>query len=142
MNDQAPRPMSAAVAVGLGIRFVSELVMFAGLGVAGYRLADGLLAGALLAVVAPAAGIAVWGAWVAPRARNRLPDPARAAVEVALFAGTGAALAVTGTPVAGAVVGVLGVVMTGVERAWLKDTYGPAAQRPEHLTGSGPARGR
>jgi hypothetical protein len=41
----------------------------------------------------------IWGRWVAPRAGRRLQDPARLAVEVALF-GTGvAALLVAGAVV-------------------------------------------
>ena len=36
-------------------------------------------------VVEGAAVIVVWGAWVAPKAPRRLPDPLRLAVELAIF---------------------------------------------------------
>jgi hypothetical protein len=36
-------------------------------------------------VLLPVLGALVWGRWVAPRAGHRLPDPARAVVEVVLF---------------------------------------------------------
>lgn len=38
-----------------------------------------------LGILEGAAVIVVWGIWVAPRARQRLPDPLRLAVELAIF---------------------------------------------------------
>ena len=69
-----------------GIRFLAEMAMLFALGWIGYQLGeDTLLLSIFLAALFPAVAIAVWGRWVAPRARNRLRDPARLAVEVALF---------------------------------------------------------
>jgi predicted histidine transporter YuiF (NhaC family) len=40
----------------------------------------------VLGIVLGVAVIAVWGAWVAPKAKRRLPDPLRLLVELAIFA--------------------------------------------------------
>lgn len=58
--------------------------MFAALAYTGAAIADGLVA-ILLAVVLPLAAVAAWGAFVAPRANRRLPDPARLLLELLLF---------------------------------------------------------
>ena len=50
------------------------------------------------------------GAWLAPRARRRLADPARLALEVVLFLAGGLALLAAGQPELGAALAVLGVV--------------------------------
>ncbi len=78
------------MSVLLLVRFLAELGLVAGLAWGGYRLGQqvGVVAGLVLAVLLPALGIAVWARWVAPRASLRLPDPQRALVEFALFAGT------------------------------------------------------
>ena len=80
-----------------GIRFLAEIAMLFALGWIGSRLGgDALLLSIFLAVLLPAVAIAVWGKWVAPRARNRLKDPARLSVEVALFGITVAGLVALG----------------------------------------------
>jgi hypothetical protein len=40
----------------------------------------------LLGIVLPIVVALVWGAWIAPRARRRLPDPGRLALELVIFA--------------------------------------------------------
>jgi hypothetical protein len=40
----------------------------------------------VVGIIIGAAVIAVWGAWVAPKAQRRLPDPARLLVELVIFA--------------------------------------------------------
>lgn len=72
----------------LTLRFLAELGMLAALAWAGWHLGDGGVAAILLGVLLPAAGAAVWGLWVAPRARRRLDDPVRAVVEALLFFGS------------------------------------------------------
>ena len=76
----------------LAVRFVSEMALLAAAAwAAGARMhspAPAALAGAATALVVAA----VWGLWVAPASRRRLPDPARLAVEVVLFAGVAVAL--------------------------------------------------
>jgi hypothetical protein len=83
-------------AANLVLRFALELAAIAAL------IRWGLDAGAstateiLLAVAAAGLFIAVWGRWIAPKAANRLQDPARLIAELAIFAVAAAALAIGG----------------------------------------------
>lgn len=105
----------------LTVRFLTELALFAGLAVAGALIGSGVVLHIVDAVLWPAVAIAVWALWCAPRARYLLPDPARLAVEVVLFAGVGVALAAAGYLVAGVVVGVVGIGTAAAVRAVVKD---------------------
>jgi hypothetical protein len=87
-------------AVLLTVRFGSELAMLALLAVVGARAGSGVVWSVLLGVAAPLAAAAVWGVAVAPKARRRLPDPARLVVELVLFALTAAGLVAVGLGVA------------------------------------------
>jgi hypothetical protein len=49
---------------------------------------------------------AVWGAWIAPRARRPLPDPARLALELVIFAAATASFLAVGQPVVAVASGV------------------------------------
>jgi hypothetical protein len=69
----------------LGLRFVAELAMLGALAWGGWHLVDSTPLSLTTAVLLPAAAAVVWGRWVAPRAGHRLPDPARAGVELVLF---------------------------------------------------------
>jgi hypothetical protein len=86
----------------LGLRFVLELAMLAGLALGGWGLAGSATAATgirvVAAVAAPAAGAVVWGAWIAPKARRRLDDPARLALESVLFALGAGGFLVAGRP--------------------------------------------
>lgn len=64
----------------LALRFLLELVALAGLAEGGDAAG-----GWVLAVLAVVAGAVVWGLWCAPKARRRLSQPARTAVEAAVF---------------------------------------------------------
>ncbi len=86
----------AARAVVLALRFASELALVAVLALAGAGASTGLAGRIGLAIAGPVAAMTIWGLLVAPRARRRLPDPARLAVETVLFAASSAALALTG----------------------------------------------
>lgn len=86
----------------LGLRFLLELAMLAGLALGAWALSGPGLGGSagsagvrvVAAIAAPVAGAAAWGAWIAPKARRRLGDPGRLALESALFAlGAGGFLA-------------------------------------------------
>ncbi|AEA24647.1 YrdB family protein [Pseudonocardia benzenivorans] len=82
-------------AANLALKFLLELCAFVALGYAGARLFDG--AGAVVAaVLLPAAAIAVWALWCAPRSARRLPTPARIPVELGVFALAAVLLGVTG----------------------------------------------
>lgn len=99
------------------VRFAAELGMLAGLAYVGWRIAEDSQAVALLlAVVLVAVAATVWGAWVAPRATNRLEDPARLAVELVLFGATVAGLLVVGAVTAAVVLGLAYLVSTPVGR--------------------------
>ena len=58
------------------VRFLCELAALAALGWWGSHAG-----GIAIAIVAPLAAVVLWGAWVAPRAKHRLRDPLRFAVE-------------------------------------------------------------
>jgi hypothetical protein len=88
----------------LTARFLLELALLGGAAVAGWRAGGGGIPGALLLILAIAVVAVVWGLAVAPRARRRWPDPSRLILEFVIFALVGgAALAATGSPVAGVV---------------------------------------
>ena len=88
-------------AANLGVRFVLELCLLAAWAVVGWHLGGAVVLRVLLAVLLPAAAATAWGLWVAPRATRRLDDPARLGVEVVLFAGAAAGLALAGWPLWG-----------------------------------------
>jgi len=73
------------MAVLLALRFAAELALLAALAWGGWHLTGSTPLALVGAVVLPVLAALVWGRWVAPRAGHRLADPARAAVEVALF---------------------------------------------------------
>jgi Protein of unknown function (DUF2568) len=74
----------------------------------------------------PAVVVAVWGAFVAPRARRRLPDPARFAVEVVIFAAAAGALVALDQVVLAVVYAVVAVVTAALVRVWPE----PVVPRP------------
>ena len=99
------------------VRFLAELGLIAALGYVGWRILDDRPALALLlALVLAAAAATVWGAWVAPKSEHRLDDPARLAVEVALFAVACTGLLVAGSGIAAIVLGLAYAVSAPVGR--------------------------
>ena len=91
----------------LAVRFLAELGMLAALAWGGWHLTGSTAPALLLALALPAVAATVWGMWVAPKARRRLADPARLAVEVTLFAAAFLALQAGGATLQTMVVGVL-----------------------------------
>jgi hypothetical protein len=84
--------MDALKALNLGVRFfVVELGGIAAAAYWGYETAAG--AEWLAAVAAPAAFIAVWGLFIAPKARVQVPKAAALAIELLLLGLVAAALA-------------------------------------------------
>ncbi|MCB9564771.1 MAG: YrdB family protein [Kofleriaceae bacterium] len=74
-------------ALVLTLRFALELGALGALGWWGATGAGASGAPAIaLAIVLPAIAATWWGAWVAPRARRRLRDPARFAAELVVWA--------------------------------------------------------
>ena len=92
------------------VRFGTELALLAGAGVLGWAIAWPLT------LVGPAVVAVVWGLWVAPKATNRLRDPARLAVELVLFLAVGGALIAAGHPWFGAPLAVVGAAVALLER--------------------------
>jgi hypothetical protein len=91
--------------------FVVELALFVGVGAIAYEVAGGGVGGGAAGVVAVVVVLAVWGLFVAPRARLRLATVPRAAVSVALCLGTGWGLVATGHVRWGWLVALAGVVV-------------------------------
>jgi hypothetical protein len=98
-------------AAGLGLRFICELAMLAGVAWCGWEITPAL------AVVFPLAFAAVWGVFVGPRARRRLPDPWRLGLELVLFALATAAYLSVGQTVLAVVFAVASVATAFVDRS-------------------------
>ena len=91
------------VGILLVLRFLLELALIAAVGAGAWTVAGGEAAGALAASIAAAAVVVIWGLAIAPKARRRLPDPARLMLEMVLFVTGGLALAATGQTLLGIV---------------------------------------
>jgi hypothetical protein len=91
------------------LRFCLELAALAGLAVWGWRTGPTGV-NVLLAVAAPLAAAALWGAFVAPKARRHPPDPWRLLLEAAVFGAGTAAWAAAGIGTVAIAVGVLAVL--------------------------------
>jgi hypothetical protein len=99
-------------AVNLFVRLFCELAIIGGVGVWGWRATNSsfetvqeAVVGIAAALMAPLVWAIVWGAFVAPKAKRRLPDPVRFVVEMALFAGFAFALSAVDLPVVGITLG-------------------------------------
>lgn len=79
MNERSMRNLN------LVFRFILELVVLVALFLWGVATSGELLVQVVMALSAPAAAIAIWGLFVAPKASRRLPDPQRLAVEIVVF---------------------------------------------------------
>ncbi|WP_406392577.1 YrdB family protein [Streptomyces sp. NBC_00887] len=95
------RPWFAANEV---LAFVLELLAIGCLSWWGFTAVDGWAASLLLGLGTPAAAVALWGLFAAPRARIRLPLAGVLAVKTLVLGGGAAAVYGTGRPVAAAVV--------------------------------------
>ncbi len=76
--------------------FVAEIVVFAAVGIAAFRLSGGGTDGAVIAASAVVAAVIVWAVLMAPGASHRLPAAGRVAVVLAAGGGAAAVLAVSG----------------------------------------------
>ncbi|MBE8517678.1 YrdB family protein [Amycolatopsis sp. H6(2020)] len=121
MTSQPTPRLSGFTGVVLTVRFLTELMLLGGLALAGTQLGGGVALAIVDAVLLPVAAAALWGLFVAPRARRRLPEPARFLLEFALFAVTGVVLALVGWLVTGIVVAVAGIGIAALTRVVAKD---------------------
>ncbi|MET8851126.1 YrdB family protein [Amycolatopsis sp. NPDC004625] len=119
-SEPTPR-LSGVAGVVLTVRFLTELALLGGLAMAGTQLGSGVVLAIVDAVLLPVAAAALWGLFIAPRARRRLPEPARFLLEFALFAVTGVVLALVGWLVAGIAVAVVGIGVAALTRVVAKD---------------------
>ena len=111
MTAQSQFGQSPAKTVLLTLRFITELALLAVLVIVGAEAGVSSAGRIALAVGSPVVAAAIWGVAIGPRARRRLPDPGRLAVEVVLFGAAAVGLAIEGS-VIGAVI--FAVVTIGV----------------------------
>jgi len=119
-SESTPR-LSGFSGVVLTVRFLTELMLLGGLALAGTQLGSGVALAIVDAVLLPVAAAALWGLFLAPRARRRLPEPARFLLELALFGVTGVVLALVGWLITGIVVAVAGIGVAALTRVVAKD---------------------
>lgn len=114
MNDVPP---SGGARLGIELLcLLCELAMLALLVISGWSLGNGGLFGIALAVFYPALAVLIWSVWLAPKSRDRLRDPWRFVVQALLFAATGAATALSGRIVLGAVFAVVAIAAFAAAR--------------------------
>lgn len=106
-TDRAPLGGAPWQGALLTLRFLTELALLAVLAVVVIR-AHGLLGVRVgLAALAVVVAAAIWGLWIAPRARRRLPDPWRLILEIVLFGLATAGLVVQHDVIAAAIFAVI-----------------------------------
>lgn len=116
-HDEDLDTSSAAIRLAVSLlQFVCELAMLALLAIGGWELGGGGLLGIALAVLYPAIALLVWAVWLAPRSNERLADPWRLLVQIALFAATGVVVAIGGHLTIGIVFAVVAVAAFVAER--------------------------
>ena len=96
----------------LALRFACEVAALVAVGWWGWTVFW------MLGIVLPLVVAAVWGSFIAPKARRRLPDPARLGVEAVIFTAATACFAGVGQPVAAAVFAAAAVVTALLVRKW------------------------
>ena len=121
MTSEPAARRGALAGVVLTVRFLTELALLGGLALAGTQLGGGVALAIVDAVLLPVVAAAIWGLFIAPRARRRLPEPARFLVEFVLFAATGVVLALAGWLVTGIVLAVAGIGAAALTRRFAKD---------------------
>lgn len=71
--------------LNLALRFVLELCLLGALAYWGFSTGGSVAIDIALGFGAPLLAAAVWGTFIAPKARRRLTDPLKVAVEIDLF---------------------------------------------------------
>src|SRR5260221_13884616 len=104
----------------LALRFACELAALVAVGWWGWTVSPAL------GIVLPLAVAAVWGAWIAPKARRRLPDPLRLAIELVIFAVATASYAAVDQTVTAGVFAIAATVTALLVRKWPE----PVGPRP------------
>ena len=104
--------------LNLAFRFILELVVLAALLLWGLGASEQLLVQLILGLGVPAIVIAVWGAFVSPRAPRRLEDPGRFALEVVVFGAGALAFVASGQVVLGVLLAVAAAISLALMFAW------------------------
>jgi hypothetical protein len=107
----------------LALRFGLELAALAALVAWGLDVDAGAGVKVLLAILAPAGFIAIWGAWIAPKAARRLADPLRLVVELVLFGAAVAALFAAGSAALALIFAVAAIVNEILLGVWDQREY-------------------
>jgi len=105
--------------INVALRFLLELAGVVAVGWWGVHVVDGA-AGWALGILAAGVFIAIWGWWVAPRARHPQPPRVRLLAGTALLEGAAVLLALSGATTAAVVFGAL-VALNAVGIAVLGD---------------------
>ena len=107
-------------AANLTLRFACELAALVAVAWWGWTVSP------VLGIVLPLAVAVVWGAWIAPKARRRLPDPLRLAIELVIFAAATSCFAAVDQSVLAVVFAVAATVTALLVRKWPE----PVGPRP------------
>ena len=99
------------------VAFAVELALFGGVGAIAYAAVGGGPPAWLAALAGTAAVVLLWGLFMAPKARFRLPAGARLVAAAALCLGTAYGLVQSGFPVWGWLVGVAGLAVVAAQVA-------------------------
>lgn len=91
----------------LALRFTMEICSLIALGYWGFQTGQNVLIKILLGIGLPLIAAVIWGTFVSPKARMRLPEIGRLFIEILVFGGGTLALYLAGRPTLAAIFGVL-----------------------------------
>jgi hypothetical protein len=117
-----------AAMVFLATRFALELVLLFAIGYWAASLPLLMALRVLIGIAAIGAAVAIWGLFVAPKARVRLPEYARLSIELCIVAAAVAALRATGRVHEALALGAAGVAVAVVNSLWLRRHRSAAAR--------------
>ena len=109
--------------LNLGFRFILEMAVLVGLFLWGFSLSDQLVVQLVLGLGAALLAMVVWGLFVAPKAKRRLPDPARLVVELAVFGAAVLAYVSSGNLFVGILLGTAAVISLALMFYWDQRAY-------------------
>jgi cobalamin synthase len=113
-------PLAVAV---MTVRLLLEVTTLLALALGGFTAAPGPASGVLLGLAAPLAAAAVWARYGSPAAPNRLAQPRRLLLELALLAAGAVGFVLAGRPALAIVFAVVAAVDTALVYllAWLRE---------------------
>ena len=108
MSDPLGGPVTPVRASILGLRFLAELALLAGLAYAGAKLGEGA-ATWVFAIGAPAIAAVIWATFISPKAKIRPPVAVRVSIEIDLFTVAAVGLWFADAPIPAVALAVLGI---------------------------------